>query len=236
MEEVKLDVQIRSEVGSRNVQRVRRQDCVPGIVYGGKKKTASVKMNRRAFERIRRQHHGEVVFHINIMEGDKKLEDYSAIVKEEQHDPVTDEVLHVDFKRISLKEEIEVKAPIVAKGEAIGVKRDGGSVDQILWELNVICLPMDMPEEIVVDVNALEIGDSIYVKDIVLPASVKTKQDLEAIVLSVIPPRKEEEEIPVEVEEGMEPELIKEKKEEEEEEVAEAPEAKPQEDSGKKEE
>jgi large subunit ribosomal protein L25 len=83
-----------------------------------------------------------------VSEGEKKMPDYSAVVKEEQHNPVSDQVVHVDFKRISLKEKIEVKVPLVVKGEPIGVKKEGGSLEHILWELDILCLPMDIPEEL----------------------------------------------------------------------------------------
>ena len=238
MKEIKLDVQVRNDFGSKVIRRMRREKSLPGIVYGGGKKTTPIKMDLRAFQKIRRQHHGEVVFHINVMEGSKKLSDSAAIVKEEQHDPVTDDILHIDFKRISLKEKIEVKAPIVAKGEAVGVKTGGGSLEHIIWELNIVCLPTDIPEEITVDVNDMEIGDSVYVKDLELPEGVKTTNDPEAIVLSVVPPMKEEEIITEPTDEEAEPELIKaEKKEKDEEaEEPEAPEKKAEEAKGGKEE
>ena len=137
------------------------------------------------------------------------------MIKEIQQHPVTDETLHIDFNRISLTKEIEVKVPIVSKGEPVGVKQDGGSLDHILWELDIICLPTKIPQSIEVDVSHLKLNDNIYLKDIKLPEGVKTKHDLEAIVFSVSPPMKE-----VSLEEAaaaagpQEPEVIKEKKEE----------------------
>ncbi|MCK5580933.1 MAG: 50S ribosomal protein L25 [Candidatus Omnitrophica bacterium] len=215
MEEIKLDVQIRKEVGRRSVKSVRQEDSVPAVVYGGDREPTNIKFDRRTYEKIRRQHQGEsIVFHLNVCEGEKKLRDYSVIVKEEQHNPVSDKIVHIDFKRISLKEEIEVKVPIAAKGEASGVKNDDGSLDHTLWELDVVCLPTDIPQHLDVDVSALEIGGAIHVKDIVLPQGVKTNHDPEAVVLSVLPPRREEEEAPTEVDVDAEPEVIKEKKEE----------------------
>ena len=214
MEEIKLDVQIRDQIGRRKVKAVYREDCVPAIVYGGKKKSPTpIKVDRRAYERIMRHHQGQsVVFHLNVMEGDKKLRDYSVIVKEEQHGPVSDSLVHIDFHRISLTEELEVKIPITTKGEASGVKNDGGSLDHVIWELDVICLPTNIPEKIAVDVTELEIGDAIHIKDIVLPEGVRTKHDPEAILVSVVPPMKEVE-VPAEGEEGdIEPEVTKEKK------------------------
>jgi len=193
MEEIKLEVQIRDQIGSRKIKAIRRADFVPGIVYGGSRKETVIQIDKRTYERIQRIHQGgSIVFHLNVMEGKKKLRDYSAIVKEEQHDPVTDDVLHVDFKRISLKEQIEVKVPIITKGEAIGVKRDNGSVDHVLWELDIVCLPTQIPANFEIDVTEMEIGNNVHVKDIVLPQGIITKHDPEALVLSIVPPMKEE--------------------------------------------
>lgn len=217
MDEIKLDVQIRNQIGSRRVKALRKENFVPAIVYGGKKRgPTSIKVDRRAYEHVMRLHQGQsVVFHLNVFEGEKKVRDYSAIVKEEQHEPVSDDLLHVDFVRISLTEEIEVKVSINVKGEAIGVKEGGGSVDHTLWELDVVCLPTNIPEKIDIDVTELNIGDAIYVKDIALPEGVTTKHDPEAILVSVVPPMKEVE-ISAEGEEEGEPEVIGEKKEGEE--------------------
>jgi len=207
MEEVRLDVQIRSQIGRQKVKAVREdEDMIPAIVYGLEKNPTPVKFDRRIYEKIRRQHHGEIVFHLNVFEGESNLRDYSAVVKEEQVDVVTGRIIHVDFKRISLKDKIDIRVPLTASGDPVGVKK-GGSLDHVLWELDVVCLPTNIPEEIKVDVGALDIGDSIHVKDIVLPAGVITKHDPEAIVFLVVPPMREEE--PVEIEEGAEPEVIK---------------------------
>lgn len=212
MEEIKLDVQLRKELGTRKIKRVRREDFVPGILYGAGQDTLPIKVDRKAFERIRRLHHGEnIIFHLNVFDGQKKLKDLPALVNEEQHNPVTDTVLHVDFKQISLKEKIKIKVPISAKGEPIGVKRDNGSLDHVMWELEVTCLPTQIPQNIEVEVSHLAIGDNIYVKDLVLPDGVSTKADPEGIVFHVVPPMKEI--LPEEPGTAKaEPEVIKEKK------------------------
>lgn len=219
MEEIKLDVQVRDQVGSRKIKRLRRERFIPAVVYGGKKDNSTnvIRVERRAYEGIIRLHKGQnVIFHLNIYQGDQKIKDYPAIVKEEQHDPVSNALLHIDFHRISLTEKIEVKVPVEAVGVPVGVKRDGGSLEHVLWELAVVCLPVDIPQKIEVEVSHLEIGDAIHIKDITLPPGVETKHDPEAILLSVIPPMKEELITPT-VEEGApaEPEVIKEKKEKE---------------------
>ena len=212
MEEIKLDVQVRDLVGTRKIKQVRRENAVPAIVYGGESKPTNIKVDRSNYERIMRHHHGQsVIFRLNVMDGEKQLRDYSVIVKEEQHDPVSDKLVHIDFNRISLTKELEVKVPIETKGDPVGVKRDGGSLEHILWELPVICLPTKIPQKIVVEVGHLTIGDAIHVKDITLPEGVRTKQDPDTILVSVIPPMKEEAMAPAE---GgpTEPEVLKEKK------------------------
>ena len=139
MEEIKLDVQIRqgNEVGTGRSKTLRSLRFIPAVVYGGTQKPTTIKLDQRAYERIMRQHKGEnVLFRLNVFEGEKKLKDYSVILKEAQINPVNDELVHVDFKRISLKEEIDVKVHISSKGDAPGVKKDGGILEQILWELD----------------------------------------------------------------------------------------------------
>ena len=217
MEEIKLDVQIRNQIGKEGSQKVRKEDCVPAIVYGGGKEPTAIKVDRRAFERIGRDHHGEsVVFHLNVLDGEKKLRDYSALAKELQYHPVTDRILHIDFVRISLTEQIEVKVQIRVQGDSIGVKKNDGSVDHHLWEVDVICLPTQIPTHIDVDISELDIHDAVHVKDLVLPDGVVTEHDPEDVVVSIVPPMKEVEEEPVEGE-GIEsePEVTKEKKKDE---------------------
>lgn len=214
MEQIDLDVQVREQVGTANSKAIRRENFVPGIVYGSKQPPTAVKVSRKSYERIRREHHGEnVIFRLNVFQADKKLRDYAAIVKEEQYHPVSDQVIHIDFNRISLTDKITVKVAIVAKGESIGVKRDSGSLQHVLWELDIVSLPTQIPHHLEVDVSKLEIGDSIHVKDIILPEGITTKHDLDAIVMTVVPPMKEEapaaEAAPAELE------VIKEKKDKE---------------------
>lgn len=213
MEEIILEVQTRGQIGTRAIKEIRRQDMVPAVVYGGDQGPSTVMVDRRSYERIMRQHRGQsVLFHLNVVENEKKLRDYSAIVKEEQHDPVSDKLIHLDFKRISLTQEIQVSVPIAVQGEAVGVKKDGGSLDQVIWELDIVCLPMNIPERITVDVSALKIGDAIHVRELVLPPDVKTKHNPDDFVVSVVQGMKEEV-VPLEEGAPTEPEVIKEKKE-----------------------
>lgn len=211
MEEIVLDVQLREQIGTRKIKKLYEEDFVPAVVYGGDSGPTNIKVDRKTYEGIMRHHRGQsVVFHLNVLEGSQKLRDYSAILKEEQHHPVKDNLIHIDFHRISLTEEIEVEVSVVHAGEPIGVKKDGGSLDHALWELDIICLPTNIPEKITVDVSALKIGDAIHVGDIKLPEGVRTEHDPSSILFSVLPPMKEKE---VSAENELtEPEVIKEKK------------------------
>ncbi|HOW35606.1 MAG TPA: 50S ribosomal protein L25 [Candidatus Omnitrophota bacterium] len=217
MEEIKLDVQVREKVGSRKIKSVRRENLIPAVIYGGKDKSTPIQVGRKEFEKIERAHRGaNIIFRINVIKDEKTVKDYPAIVKEIQHDPVSDKIKHIDFHHISLTEEIEVKVPIAAKGDPVGVKQDGGSLDHLLWEIEVSCLPTKIPQKIEIDVSNLKIHDSIYVKDLPLPEGVKTKHDLNAIVFTVVPPMKEitPEAAAEAAAAPTEPEVIREKKEE----------------------
>ncbi len=215
MEQIQLDVQLRKKTGSNEVRKVRRQNGIPAVVYGAGQKPAAIQADRRIYERIARQHQGEnVIFHLNVMDGTKKLSDYPAIVRDVQIHPVHDQILHIDFHRIDLTKEINVKVTITTKGEAVGVKRDSGTLEHHLWELEVICLPTNIPHHLEVDITNLGIHDAIHVKDIKLPAGVRTEQDPESVVVSVAGStqeiKPEDQAAPAEVE------VIKEKKKDEE--------------------
>ena len=213
MEEIKLDVQLRDRLGARKVKSVRREAFVPAIVYGDNQQPTAIKVGKRQYERIMRHHRGEnLLFHLNVLDGEKKIKDYTAIVKEEQHEPVNDSILHIDFYRINLSKEIEVKVKIVTKGSPIGVKQDGGSLEHVLWELDVVCLPTKIPSKIEIEVSNLKIGDAIHVRDIVLPDGVRTKHDPDSILVTVVPPMKEEVAAPAAEAAPTEPEVTKEKK------------------------
>ncbi len=216
MEQIQLNVQLRKKIGTSHVRKIRREHFIPAVVYGAGQDPAAIQADRKIYEKIARQHQGEnVIFHLNVLDGAKKLSDYPAIVRDVQVHPVHDQILHIDFHRIDLTKEINVKVAIVTRGEAIGVKRDSGTLEHHLWELEVICLPTNIPHHIEVDISNLGIHDAVHVKDLKLPSGVRTDQDPESAVVSVAGSTQEikpEEQgaAPAEVE------VIKEKKKDEE--------------------
>ena len=220
MEQINFDVQIRKTTGSAKSRQSRRLNLIPGIVYGGNSKPTIINADRKAYDRIYRQHAGEsLIYHLNLVEDGKKISDFPAIIKDVQLHPVTDEVIHIDFNRISLDKEIEINVKIILKGEPIGVKRDGGTLEHLMWELDIICLPNNIPHHLEADVTNLGVHDSVHVKDLALPQGVRTKHDPESVVVTVAGSMREEtagagaEGDAAAA--GSEPEVLKEKKKEE---------------------
>jgi len=220
MEELFLEAESREELGRIKVKHLRDSGFIPAVVYAEGKKSSSVKVSNSALLKLIHQHRIEgVVINLKIkasgkVSDSKKHSSTACLIKEIQYDPVHGDIIHVDFNEISLTEVIKVNVPVESKGEPIGVKQEGGSLEHILWEIEVECLPTVIPEKIEVDVAQMKIGDSIHVKELSIPSQVKVLSDLEAVVISVSAPMKEEEPAaPVEGEEIQEPEVIKEKKE-----------------------
>jgi len=220
MEQINFDVQLRKTTGSAKSRQVRRLNLIPGIVYGGDAKPTNIQADRKAYDRIYHQHAGEsLIYHLNLVDEGKKISDFPAIIKDVQLHPVTDEIIHIDFNRISLDKEIEIKVKVLPKGEAVGVKRDGGTLEHLMWELDIICLPTNIPHHLEADVTNLGVHDSIHVKDLVLPKGVRTKHDPDSVVITVAGSMREETAAPAAEGEaaaaGSEPEVLKEKKKEE---------------------
>ena len=232
MKEVVLSANLREEIGSRRIKKIRKEGFIPGVVYGGSK-AFPVKITRSSLIKFLHEYKGEnVIINLEIAEEKNKAKGNTVMIKEMQYDPVSEEIIHLDFNKISLTKTISVKVSVEPKGEAVGVKADGGSLNHVLWELELECLPKDMPKSIPVDVTALKIGDAIHIKDIKFPQGVIVKHEPDAIVLSVAAPVKEEEvaeEAALGEEGAAEPEVIKEKKEEDASGAKEQKEAKPQE-------
>jgi large subunit ribosomal protein L25 len=213
MAEIFLDAELRQEVGKGKVKDIREKGFIPAVVYAEGKSAVTIKVLHSELLRLVHHHRIESVV-INLRIKDDKRKSRACVVKEIQYDPVHSDIVHVDFNEVSLTKLIKVNVPVVAKGEPAGVKQEGGSLEQILWEIEVECFPTDIPKEIEVDVSALKIGDSIHIKDLILSAKIKVLNDPSSVVIAVAEPMKEEvTAAPLEGEEVQEPEVIKEKKE-----------------------
>jgi large subunit ribosomal protein L25 len=218
MEKIKIKSS-RRVIGKESAKRLRREGIIPAIVYS-KDINIPIKIPISELRQIRAHHFSESSL-IEIEIEDTKKEIFSAIIKDVQFHPLTEEVIHIDFLRVSLEEKIRVRVPVVLKGEARGLK-EGGTLEQILWELEIEALPLDIPKEVEVDISSLGIGHSIHVQDLNLGEGIKVLHSPQETVVTIVAKEEEVEEVPaeeaVEAEEvPQEPQVIKEKKLKEEE-------------------
>jgi large subunit ribosomal protein L25 len=194
-----LAVDIREERGSRATRRLRRAGFVPGVLYGATHdETVSFKVGDHALRRILVD--GSALIDVEIG-GEKSV---PAILKDRQLHPVRDEVMHVDFLEVNLKEKIHASVALELEGgdDAPGVK-EGGILDHATREVEIEALPTDIPEQIVVDVSSLEIGSTLTLADVTAPEGVTfVHEPLEELVVAsvVLPTKVEEPEIEAETE------------------------------------
>ena len=204
----------RENLGRRQVKRTRVEKKIPAIVYGHGIKSQAIEMSTDDFYQVTHTKAGEnVVIQLEI--AGTQLAGQPVVIKEVQHNPVTDAIEHVDFKAISLKDKIQVKVPLHVRGESVGVKQ-GGVLDTVHHEVEIECLPTDIPDRFDVDVSALDIGDALHAKDLKLPSGVTCLFDPEETVVAVHAPKAEETPAAAAVaEEGkVEPEVIEKGKKE----------------------
>ena len=211
MKKVNLDVEKRTETGTSQVNRLRKSGFVPGIVYGDEEKALPIKLNDKTLIHFLHKIGEENVLTNLRIKDDGKVNEQLVIIKDMQYDPITEKLVHMDFQRVSLKKKITSEVHIILKGESVGVKA-GGILDHALRSVEVEGFPQDIPEHIEVDISDLNIHDNVHVKELPLPSEVEMITEGERGVLSILPPRKiEEEETPAEIEE---PEVIGEEGEE----------------------
>ena len=211
--QVKLKAEPRSTVGRSAVRKLKARGFIPAVIYGGTDKPQPLQVSARDINAMMSQASGENVL-VELEIGDDG-QSRTALVQEVQHSPVRGEIRHVDFHAISMDQMIQAEVPLEPLGTAVGVKTFGGLLEQSLRALAIECLPVDLPDRITVDVSHLNIGDSIHVRDIQLPAGVTPKVQLDLTAFSVVAPVVEEERVATEAEAAAAgPEVITEKKEE----------------------
>lgn len=207
METFELQAIVRNPEGSRKARNIRRREMIPCVVYGHGMEPVTLEVPERAFKKALHTKAGENVMISLKVEG-AELKESVCRIKDLQMNPVTDKIDHVDFMVISMTEAIQVKVHVVVlhAEEAVGIK-EGGILDLVHHEIEVECLPTQIPEKIEVDVKALKINDAIHVKDLKLAEGVVCQLPPEEVVVAVHPPR--EEEVKSETEEApTQPEVI----------------------------
>ncbi|MGQ9630745.1 MAG: 50S ribosomal protein L25 [bacterium] len=209
MNQITLDANRRSGKGKGLARKLRAQGLIPAVVYGSKTDNMLLSVDAKRFENLMRHHAGHTLLSLRVGNGEEP-KDRMVIVKEVQRDPAHGKILHVDFHEVALDEKISVEVAVVLIGDNIVKQKTGGIVDQVIHEVEVRCLPANIPESIQVDVGNLKVGDTLHVRDIKPPEGVEVVTDGELTVVTVVPPRKVEEVVVAAVEEEVpeEPEVI----------------------------
>jgi large subunit ribosomal protein L25 len=203
-----LTVQKRDGRGSRIAEKLRKTGLIPAVVYGHKEATIPVSLSGEEVHTVLR--HKVQIVDLKMDGGVQK-----AQIREVQWDHLGKEVLHVDLKRVSVDERIEISVPLELRGVAPGVTA-GGVLDQPIHSLRIECLAVSVPESIRVNISELQQGAAIHVRDLQLPPDVKALDDPDAIVVHVTVPQAEPEAAAAPAAEQAEPEIIGRKAAEEE--------------------
>lgn len=199
-----ITAQTRDEIGKGAARTARRGGRVPGILYGHGEESMALSVDARELQKLV----STISVDNTIVDLDMDGESYQVLIRELQKHPFRDEFLHIDFFHVAMDEKIHVEIPILLTGVSTGVKNKGGVLDHQLRELEVYCLPGNIPEKVEIDVSELDIGDSVHVRDITLP-DIEILTDLDRSVVAVLAPtviEEDEEEEPEE--EDLEPEVI----------------------------
>ena len=216
MPEIVVSAEKRTEKGKNVNRRLRVAGRIPGVVYGGKGEPMPVAVSPKDISAVLRSASGEnTLFDLDLGGSKRKV-----ILKEYQLEPIKGRLLHADFYEVALDKALEVSVHVELVGTPVGVKVQGGILDFVTRELEIECLPTDIPEKITVDVSELEMGTHIRVSDLKLSDKVTVLTDPEVVVVHVVAPRAEEAPAAAEGAEaaaagGAEPEVIKKGKAEE---------------------
>jgi large subunit ribosomal protein L25 len=198
MEQFAISARKRDNIGTGAARAYRREGLIPVNVYGQGQEAKSLLVDAKELQGFLR-HHGSLAS-LKI-EGDSSTDAMGVLIQETQRHPISREILSVDFLWVNMKEAVHVSVPVHLVGEAPGVKIEGGSLDQTLYEINIACLPTAIPEAIEADISSLRTGHSLHVRDIALPEGVTAITSPDEAV-AVITKGIKSEDLEVQVEEG----------------------------------
>lgn len=213
---ISLKGERRGDLGKGGARKARAAGQIPGVLYGHGEDPIPVAIESRAFQ-LALHHHsgGNAIVNLAVSGGE-----HTALIRDVQYDPLNHAILHLDFQRISLTEEVEVRVTVHMTGTAVGVKDGGGILETILRDVEVRCLPTAIPGSIDADVSHLAIGDSLHVRDLVVAPGITILTEADATIATVVPPTVMEEKPAEDVAvaaAGTEPEVIAKGKKDDEE-------------------
>ena len=189
-------------MGNGPARVLRRAGQIPAVLYGRNTEPVLLSVNSKELEQVLgKGSFGQFILNLVIQNGKKVTK--AAMIKELQTHPVSGHLIHIDFYEIDMKRQIKVMVPVVTTGKSIGVE-EGGMLNIVRRELEVFCLPGDIPESFEIDISEMTIGDSVHIEDVPLGDNVEVAADVNYTVVTVLSPKVEEEEVPEEDEEGLE--------------------------------
>jgi large subunit ribosomal protein L25 len=211
--DITVDAEVRESRGKNEARRLRAKGSMPAVLYGGEAGASPISVSPKELTKILNSKTGHnTIFNLGV-----KGESTPVMIIDWQYDPIKDTLLHVDLKRIDLTKRITVKVPVITQGDPKGVKLQGGIQDVVTREIEVECLPDEIPEQFIVNVSELMIGQSIRAADIPLEGSIKLISVPDAVITHVISIKAEETPAAdAAAGSSSEPEVIKKGKKEEE--------------------
>ena len=215
MKSVSLNATARVLGRRAGAKKLRSEGRIPAVIYGRQAQPQRLELKAREMEDLIHHSVSENLL-VDLAVKDDSRPKRLALVQEVQHHPLSGKVLHVDFHEVAENEKVTIMVPVDTIGEAVGVKTEGGVLEHVLFKIKARGLPKDLPEQIMVDVSHLKIGQAIHIGEIKAPEGVELLGDKMIPVIAVAAPRTEEEEA-AEAAEAAAPgevEMIKEKKEE----------------------
>jgi len=203
MSEMSLQVDKREKTGKGGCRQARMRGQIPAVVYGSGKDSVPIQVNRKTFIEMMRKAGSENP--ILLLKLSDTGQERHAMIREMQRNPVSRQVIHIDFQRIEMTDKVRVTVPVELTGTAYGVKVEGGLIDFVVREVNIECLPGDIPKHLELDVTEMHAGQHAEAKDLKLPSGVTLLDEPERVIMSVVHARTEE----VTAEAAAEPEVIK---------------------------
>ncbi len=216
MKSVPLTAVLRAQTRRGGVKKLRASGRIPSVIYGRQAQPQNLEISSKELQGLIQHAAGEILL-VDLSVQDDARPKRLALVKEVQRHPLSGKVLHLDLHEIAENEKVTINVPVETTGEAEGVRTEGGVLEHVLFTIKIRGLVKDLPEQILLDVTNLKVGDAIHLGDIPVPAGVEFLGDKHISVVSVAAPRTEEEEAAEAAEAAAAPgevEMIKEKKEE----------------------
>jgi large subunit ribosomal protein L25 len=189
LETLEIRADARAIKNKRDAKRLLRSGKIPGVLYGPKMQAVALEFDQREFSHRIAGLEGSHL--VRLKSTATNLADKVALVKDMQYHPISGHVIHADLYEVDLTAKITVHVPLHFVGKAAGVVR-GGILQPIVREIEVECLPLDIPEYFDVDVSALDIGDSVHIEDITMPEGVTVISEANLALVSLVPPSIEE--------------------------------------------